>query len=103
MARIQLTWDSRQDLKDLFDYIAREDGPDRAQMVLRRLEAAMAALAEWPGIGRARRELEGTPRSFSVWPWLIIYEALPDGDGVYIWRILDGRPDLAAIIHPPVD
>lgn len=103
MPRVQLTWESRQDLKDLFDYIAEEDGPDRAQIVLRRLDVTLQSLAAWPGIGRQRRDLDGAPRSFSVWPWLIIYEPLPTGEGVYIWRIVDGRRDLAAIIHPPVD
>lgn len=89
-----------QDLRDLFAYIAEESGSDRAELVIRRIEATAQSLAEWPGIGRIRHNLDGSPRAFSVGPWLIIYEALPDQAGISVWRIVDGRRDLQALIHP---
>jgi plasmid stabilization system protein ParE len=40
--------------------------------------------------------LDGAPRIFAVWPWLIIYEARPGSDGIMVWRIVDERHDLPA-------
>jgi len=45
-----------------------------------------------PRIGRVRRDLDGAPRTFSVWPWLIVYE--PSSSAIVVWRIIDGRRDL---------
>ena len=98
---VRFTWESRQDLLDLFALVASGSGEERAELVLRRLNAAIAALADWPGIGRLHAELEGTPRLFAVPPWVIVYEAQSEDGGVFIWRVVDGRRDLPAVIHPP--
>jgi plasmid stabilization system protein ParE len=74
-APIQYTWEAKQDLLDLFALVAGESGSDRAELILRRIEATASALADWPGIGRIRDDLDGSPRSFAVWPWQIVYEA----------------------------
>jgi toxin ParE1/3/4 len=49
-------------------------------------------------LGRRRFDFKGDPYSFTVAPWLIIYEPLPDGVGIYILRILDSRRDIAALM-----
>jgi toxin ParE1/3/4 len=86
------------DLVALFDYIAEDTGVDRAEMVLRRIDQTLQNLASWPLIGRIRHDLDGAPRIFAVWPWIIIYEPKSDGDGIVVWRILDGRRDVPTII-----
>ena len=44
MARVAKSLDAERDLSDLFDYIARESGVDRAEMVLRRI----GTIVEYP-------------------------------------------------------
>jgi plasmid stabilization system protein ParE len=99
MAAIVKSIAAENDLAALFDYIAQDAGVDRAEMVLRRIEQTLQVLASWPLVGRVRRDLDGTPRVFSVWPWLVVYE--PIVDGILVWRILDGRRDVPAIIGDP--
>jgi toxin ParE1/3/4 len=43
-------------------------------------------------------DFKGDPYSFSVPPWLIVYDPLPDGNGTYILRILDNRRNVAALL-----
>ena len=93
--------DAERDLTELFDYIATEAGLDRAEMVLRRIEETLNNLARFPRAGRIRADLAGSPRSFSVWPWLVIYEPKPDDNGIFVWRVLDGRRDIPAAVRIP--
>lgn len=92
--------DAEQDLVELFDYIASADGVQRAETVLRRIEQTLETLADWPFIGRVHPELDGAPRTFSVWPWVIVYEPQTE-KGIVIWRIVDGRRDLPNLVRPP--
>ena len=87
---------AERDLDELFDWIARDSGPDRAEIVLRGIEQTLETIASMPRIARVRHDLEGRPRTFSVWPWVIIYEPRPTGSGIVVWRILDGRRDLTS-------
>jgi plasmid stabilization system protein ParE len=97
--RIVYSLDAERDLVELFDYIAQDGGLQRAELVLRRIERTVNTLADWPLIGRIRPELDGAPRSFSVWPWIVIYEPQPNGRGIYVWRVLDGRRDLPRVVR----
>jgi toxin ParE1/3/4 len=99
--RIICSLDAERDLSELFDYIAKDSGIQRAELVLRRIERTLEALADWPFIGRVRPELDGEPRSFSVWPWIVIYEPQATGRGIYVWRILDGRRNLPRVTRAP--
>lgn len=101
MARIAKSLEAERDLSNLFGYIANESGVDRAEMILRRIERSLRVVAELPLIGRVHSELDGSPRTFSIWPWIVIYEPEPTGDGVLVWRIIDGRRDLPKLIRSP--
>lgn len=90
--RIVLSRDAECDLDALFDWIARDSGVDRAESVLREIDETLGLLAAAPRIGRVRRDLDGEPRTFAVWPWVIVYE--PAGEGIVVWRVMDGRRDL---------
>ena len=92
---------AERDLGELFDYIAQESGVQRAELVLRRIEHTLENLGDWPFIGRVQPDLDGKPRTFSLWPWIIVYEPQPDGRGIYVWRILDGRRDLSELVRQP--
>jgi plasmid stabilization system protein ParE len=92
--RIVLTLDAERDLDLLFDWIAQDSSVERAEAILRRIEEALDLVAGMPRIGRVRHDLDGEPRTFAVWPWLIVYEPLPTAQGVVVWRIIDGRRDV---------
>lgn len=92
--RIVLSIDAERDLDALFDWIARDSGVDRAEAALRQIDQALGLVAEMPRIGRVRGDLDGEPRTFATWPWIVVYEPLSAGDGVAIWRVIDGRRDL---------
>ncbi len=62
-----------------------------------RIRKAFDSLAFMPGIGVQRTFLDPVSRVFPVPPWLIVYERLPQDDGIRILRIIDGRRDLPAV------
>jgi toxin ParE1/3/4 len=99
-ARIIKLSDAERDLDELFDLIAADSGNDRAEAIFRRLSSALDSLAAFPRIGRIRDDLDGSPRVFAVWPWLIVYEPLGP-TGIVVWRIIDGRRDLPRTILRP--
>jgi toxin ParE1/3/4 len=101
-ASVVYSLEADNDLADLFAYVAIEDGLDRAALVLQRIQTAITSLADWPGIGRVRKDLDGTPRLFSVGPWVIVYEAQNTDQGIVVWRVVDGRRDLRNVIHRPI-
>jgi len=88
-------------LLDIWAYIARENAPSVADRVLDRIYGALELLAETPLIGRERIEFVGTPRSFSVRPFVIFYEPLSAGDGILVWRVIHGARDLGRLIVRP--
>jgi toxin ParE1/3/4 len=96
MARPQivLSRDAERDLDALFDWISRDSGVERAEAVLRRIEDTLEQVAAMPRIGRIRQDLDGGPRTFAVWPWVIVYEPLSTTTGIVVWRVIDGRQDL---------
>jgi plasmid stabilization system protein ParE len=97
-ARVVFSLDAESDLA-LFDWIARDSGLDRAEAVLRRIDETVELIATIPGIGRVRQDLDGGPRTFAVWPRVIVYEPLPAGPGIAVWRVIDGRRDLGETVR----
>lgn len=93
-SRIVLSLDAERDLDSLFDWIAEDSGVDRAEAILRRIDETLQLLAGMPRVGRIRSDLDGEPRTFAVWPWIIVYEPLSTGQGIVVWRVVDGRRDL---------
>jgi toxin ParE1/3/4 len=92
--RIVLSLDAERDLDLLFDWIARDSGVDRAEAILRRIDQTLDLIADTPRIGRVRHDLDGEPRTFAIWPWVVIYEPFSTGKRIVVWRVIDGRRDL---------
>jgi len=95
--RIVYSDEAIADLLALEQYIAERDGAVRANKIVQRLEGVIRLLSESPGLGRRRSFPSGELRMFAVWPWLIAYTQLSDGDGIYVIRIVDGRRDIESI------
>jgi toxin ParE1/3/4 len=99
--RILRAPEARQDLLDIWAYIARENAPSVADAVLARLYGALEVLAYASKIERERGEFTGRPRSFAVRPYVIFYQPLADGDGILVWRIIHGARNLVPLVRPP--
>src|SRR5215207_5784697 len=96
MSRFVLTPAAREDLLEIVDYI-REDSPEAAQRVLRKLQDSMRRLARAPGMGHLREDLADEPlRFWPVYSYLIIYrlETRP----LQIIRVLRGARDVRSIL-----
>jgi toxin ParE1/3/4 len=85
------------DAEDVFIWIARRDGANRARDVIFKIERTLERLAVRPGLGRVRVDFMGEPRSFSIPPWVVVYEPLAEDRGIHVLRILDSRRDIAAL------
>jgi toxin ParE1/3/4 len=99
--RILRAPEARQDLLDIWHYLARESSTSIADTFLARLYGALEIVAYAPYIGRERPEFSGTPRSIVVRPYVVFYEPLPEGDGILIWRVVHGARDLRRFVRPP--
>jgi len=85
-----------QDLAEIEAFIASER-PSAVDGVLDALEAACQLVAEYPGVGRARDEIDDGVMSFPMGSYVLFYHA--DEDSVSIARILHGSRDLATTFH----
>jgi toxin ParE1/3/4 len=96
MKRFVLTRRAKQDVDDIWDYIAN-DNIEAADRVLDAIEHAMVKLAKTPGIGHWREELaDRRHRFFPVHSYLIVYrhETKP----LQIIRVLHGARDVHDIL-----
>jgi len=90
--------DALRDFNHIYAWIASGSDDARAEVVLKRIDEVALLLARRPRLGRRRLDFEGEPYCFSVPPWLIVYDPLPDENGIIVLRILDNRRDIAALI-----
>jgi plasmid stabilization system protein ParE len=95
--RIVFLDEATDDLRSIEAYIAKHDGETRAAAVRSKFDQTMRRLAFMPGMGSRRPYLKPRQHAFPVPPWIIYCEALADGDGISIARIVDGRRDLPVI------
>jgi toxin ParE1/3/4 len=96
MSEYRLTEEARQDLDEIWLYIA-EDNPSAADGFLDTLYERFVLLAQQPFLGRARPELAPHLRSFPVGNYVIFYR--PIDDGVEIARVLRGSRDIDALFQ----
>ncbi len=101
MPRILRSSRARGDLLDIWAHIAAESAPAIADTMLARLYGAIEMVASAPYIGRERSEFPGSPRSVVVYPYVLFYEPLAEGDGLALWRILHGSRRMEDLIQQP--
>lgn len=98
---VLLTLDAERDLGDLYDYIAKNDAPEKADYVLGNIESMVLELAELPERGNHPPELlelgirDYRERFFK--PYRIIYRVI-DRE-VYIMVIADGRRNMQTLLE----
>lgn len=92
---------ARDDLDEIWDYVAREASLEIADFVIARLYEAMYRAAEQPNLYRRRPEYAGKPRRVNVFSYAIFYDDLQDADGIFVWRIVHARRDLPRHVRRP--
>ena len=91
---------AKQDLKDIFIYVATNDSITAADKLLESLEKTCSRLEALPDRGHVPPELKltGIKRYLEVHykPYRIIYEI--DNNQVYIHSVLDGRRNIQELL-----
>lgn len=99
--RIVLTADAERDLLELYRYVAINDAPEKALLLLANIEEKISSLEQMPARGHYLPELEriGVLEFREVFfnPYRIIYEV--SGETVCVHCILDGRRDLVDLLQ----
>ncbi len=96
MSSYHLTHRVPDDLAEVWQHIA-EDDPEAADRVNNAIFEAFEKIAEWPGMGHRRPDLNDD--SLRVWPvfsYLIIYRF--KAEPVEIVRVVSGYRDMAALL-----
>lgn len=97
MANYVLVPEARNDLLEIFNYIA-SDSVEAALRVHGRFLEVFELLAENPDVGHYRDDLTTRPvRFFPVYSYLVVY--LVDTSPVQIVRVLGGAQDVERILN----
>jgi plasmid stabilization system protein ParE len=97
MNRLSISRQARQDLKDIFVYVAR-DKPEAAKRLRLALGRVFRTLARNPLMGEARPDLGRDVRVFSFGSYGVFFRA--GGGGVAIARVLHGARDVTGPWFP---
>ena len=93
--------DAEEDIFDIYKYVLRADGRNRADHLLVKLQETCQSLAEMPRRGHNPPELDRVGvrgyREIHFKPYRIIYQIV--GNKVYIHCVLDGRRNLQDILE----
>jgi len=94
---IDFTSDALRDINDIWEYIAA-DSVASAERVVRAIDSALSLLADFPGIGHTRSDVDDPRyRFWSVYSYLIVYR---HSDTVLtVVRIVHGSSDLARLFR----
>lgn len=93
--------EAEEDIFDIYRYVLRADGRDRAEHVLRKLQETCQSLVLMPRRGHSPPELEHVGvrgyREVHFKPYRIIYEIA--GRKVFIHCVLDGRRAMQELLE----
>lgn len=95
MRRVIFTHAARQDLIDIWLYIAANNSEAVGDRIYDQIADSCRRLAEYPELGRSRPEIAEDARSLLVERWLVLYQIM--GTNVQVVRIIDGARDLKRI------
>lgn len=99
MSQVRFTARAREDLLDIWLYVATHNSEAVADRVYDGIEQSCRLLEEHPRLGRARPEIDPEARSLVVERWLVLYRVTEDAAQVV--RIIDGARDISATEWTP--
>ena len=98
---VLLSNDAVRDLKELYNYIAKNDSPAKATQLVTKLEQLVNNLSQNPERGVYPQELSvlgiHTYREIFFKPYRIIYRVYPDT--VVVMLVSDGRRDMQTLLE----
>ena len=93
--------EAEEDIFDIYKYVLRADGRNRADHLLAKLQETCQSLADMPRRGHSPPELERVGvrgyREIHFKPYRIIYQIV--GRKVFVHCVLDGRRTLQEILE----
>ena len=93
--------EAEEDIFDIYGYVLRADGRDRADYVLGKLQETCQSLARMPRRGHSPPELDHVGvcgyREVHFKPYRIIYQI--EGRKVFIHCVLDGRRAVQEVLE----
>lgn len=95
MSAVRFTKRAREDLFDIWLYVAPRNSEAVADEIYDRIEARCHVLRDFPEMGRARPEIAEGARSLVIERWLALYNLVEDG--VQVVRIVAGSRDLTSL------
>lgn len=96
MGRVLKSPDAKTDLAEIWVYIA-DDNYDAADRLIAKLDEKLNLLADFPGIGQRRDDLQPDLRSQPVGNYVLYYRAVPGG--IELLRALHGARDVRRIFR----
>lgn len=94
MASLRFAAHARQDMIDIFDYIAG-DKPVAALKWIDTIEAKCELLSSQPEIGQKRPEFGADIRSSIVGRYVVFYRAITDG--IEVVRVVSGNRNIQSL------
>ena len=102
LAARRRTADQLQSMRSWHDRMAESGGSRQAFVAADLgLHLSIAAAADNPFLYREREEHRGRPRRINVFEYAIFYEPLPEGDGIFVWRVIHGARNLPRHVRRP--
>ena len=99
--QIRITEEAERDILDIYNYVARTDSAQQAELLLDKLEQSCLSLAQFPDRGHIPPELDDiTVKNFleiHFKPYRIIYQLIDKT--VFIHCIVDGRRDMQTLLE----
>ena len=91
MTNVRVSETARQDISAILDHLEREAGQTIAVRYAVELEASLARLQSFPGLGTARPDLGAAVRFTVIDPYLLFYDFDVSRDNALILRFVHGR------------
>jgi len=99
VGKLHYTRQAREDLFDIWLYVALHNSDALADAIYDRIAERCARLAEHPKLGPSRPEIGPEARALVVERWLVLYRVTEYGAQVV--RVIDGVRDISTIEWTP--
>jgi addiction module RelE/StbE family toxin len=100
--RVKFTSPAKEDIKDIFSFIADRDGPDIAETILSRFIQARDSLGKLHDRGRIPPEMRHinvfSYREIQVPPYRVVYQVHQAIQEVHIHIVADGRRNFTELL-----
>jgi toxin ParE1/3/4 len=93
-AKLVVSDAARADVREILDYLQREAGDRIALRYSIEFDAAIDRIADLPHMGSPRTSFGPDMRIMIISPYLLFYEATPDGQLATVLRVLHGSRNI---------